>query len=111
MKTSSFIVALTLGLFVTATPGPIVSGRQISEARRGGGTRGRGRQPGVRIKWIRNFATCCSQNYFHQATSSSATARATATQIAAQNSTAPTSGNNNAAAGGDPQTSLSAYDL
>jgi len=86
MKTSSFIVALTLGLFVTATPGPIVSGRQISEARRGGGTRGRGRQPG--------------------ATSSSATARATATQIAAQNSTAPTSGNNNAAAGGDPQTSL-----
>lgn len=50
MKTSSFIVALTLGLFVTATPGPIVNGRQISEARKGGKTPGRGRQGGVRIK-------------------------------------------------------------
>jgi len=85
MKTSSFIVALTLGLFVTATPGPIVNGRQISEARKGGKTPGRGRQGG--------------------ATSSKATAGATATQIAAQNSTAAAGGNsgNN---GGDPQTSL-----
>jgi len=84
MKTSSFIVALTLGLFVTATPGPIMNGRQISEARRGGKNPGKGRQAG--------------------ATSSSTTAGATATQIAAQNSTAATGGNsgNN----GDPQTSL-----
>lgn len=49
MKTSSFIVALTLGLFVTATPGPIVNGRQISEAQRGGRTPGGGGQAGVRI--------------------------------------------------------------
>jgi len=89
MKTSSFIVALTLGLFVAATPGPIVSGRQISDARRGGRTPGKGGKAG--------------------ATSSSATAGATATQTAAQNSTAApggNSGNNNVAAGGDPQTSL-----
>ncbi|EDR15098.1 uncharacterized protein LACBIDRAFT_300910 [Laccaria bicolor S238N-H82] len=64
MKTSSFIVALTLGLFVTATPGPIMNGRQISEARRGGKNPGKGRQAGVRIKWFRNLRVAAHKIIF-----------------------------------------------